>query len=479
MAVPPFQGRKLRSSLPPHYYEGYLEKKALWEKEYKKFWAGLRGLTLYFYNTNRDIQYAELLDLADFVSLADDNPPRMVAAWSTEGAKLTLRMKSQEVKLKMESLESREMWKGFILTMVEMKIPSGLALLPGHIYMLSEALEKEREQQLKTALPESRGLPNAKITGHVFPPGGEAPEATYPDCFFRVSRTEAEVLLEKNESCGNMLLRPGSDGRSISVTTRQVVSGAVILKHYKINQVGSQYIIDVEDPYCCSSLAGVVEFFVKSSKKTLTPLRLDDSYADTLAFALTDNENGEKTWTVSKPSRLPDIPPLSSRAAATERSKPLLPPRGRPPIAPPPLPPVSPGQAPRASLPENEYMVEDEPEQTYVNPEDEAEIRQSKTPRGKAHDPHSGIKRSWIAGSKPPQVPPVPPSKPPKPDIGVMMTPSNLTRSAGMEKPPDASSPRLTMSLPRGFSVGLSKELEKKLQERRATIELSEESIPY
>ncbi|XP_060089102.1 signal-transducing adaptor protein 2 [Heteronotia binoei] len=314
MAVPLGQERKARLSQTPHYYEGYLEKKAPWEKEYKKFWAGLRGLILYFYNSNRDIQYVDLLDLADFVALADENPPRTVAVWSTEGAKLTIRMRTQDVQLKMESLESREMWKAFILTMVEMRVPSSLALLPGHLYMLSEALEKEREQRLKTDLPDAReGSSSPKIPERSVPPGGDLPEAKQPDCFFRVSRTEAEVLLEKNTGCGNLLLRPGKDGKSVSVTTRQVVNGTAVLKHYKINQAGKQYIIDVEDPYCCSSLAGVVEFFVRTSKHTLIPLQLDDSYAETLEFVLTDNENGESVRMVPKPPRLPDIPTPSPR----------------------------------------------------------------------------------------------------------------------------------------------------------------------
>ncbi|XP_077188024.1 signal-transducing adaptor protein 2 isoform X2 [Paroedura picta] len=403
------------------------------------------------------IQCVDRLDLADFVSLVEDNPPRSVAAWSTEGARLTVRMRSQEVKLKMESLESREMWKGFILTMVEMEVPTSLALLPGHIYMLSEALEKEREQRSKADRPDTReGIP--RLSERSAPPGGEAPEATYPDCFFRVSRTEAEALLEKNESCGNLLLRPGRDSSSISVSTRQMVNGTAVLKHYKINQVGKQYIIDVEDPYCCSSLAGVVEFFVKTSKHNLVPLQVDDSYAETLEFVLVDHENGESTRTIPKPPRLPDIPPPSPRAVVTEQpKKPLLPPRSQPRLL-----PVLRAETPRASKPENEYMVEDGPEETYMNPEDEAEIRQTKTANVKGQPSQGGSRISWITA---------PPKVPPKPDLSAFMTPSD---PAGCSR---AQRPRVTKSLPRGFSMGMSEELERKLQERRATLELSEANI--
>ncbi|MBV94997.1 Signal-transducing adaptor protein 2, partial [Eschrichtius robustus] len=46
-----------------------------------------------------------------------------------------------------ESLESREMWKGFILTVVELRVPSNLTLLPGHLYMMAEALAKEEARR--------------------------------------------------------------------------------------------------------------------------------------------------------------------------------------------------------------------------------------------------------------------------------------------------------------------------------------------
>ncbi|KAH0625857.1 hypothetical protein JD844_034193, partial [Phrynosoma platyrhinos] len=211
-------------------------------------------------------QYVEKIELGDFLSLTDDNPARTAASWSMEEARLNLKLRSQEVKLKVESLESREMWKGFILTMVEMKIPPSLTLLPGHIYMLAEALEKEKQRRSKLEQSD--------------PPK----EKELPECFFRVSRTEAEVLLEKNESCGNMLLRPGGDGKSIAVTTRQKVNGTAAIKHYKINVDSGEYIIDVEEPYRCSSLQEVVEFFVTNTKRVLVPLSLDESYAMTLVL---------------------------------------------------------------------------------------------------------------------------------------------------------------------------------------------------
>ncbi|GAB0200676.1 signal-transducing adaptor protein 2 [Grus japonensis] len=64
----------------------------------------------------------------------------------------------------------------------------------------------------------------------------------------KVTRLEAERLLERSAGGGNMVLRPGGHGRGISVTTRQELNGAVLLKHYRVNRVDRGYVIDVDAP---------------------------------------------------------------------------------------------------------------------------------------------------------------------------------------------------------------------------------------
>ncbi|XP_025942541.1 signal-transducing adaptor protein 2 [Apteryx rowi] len=145
------------------------------------------------------------------------------------------------------------MWRGFILTMVEMQVPADLALLPGHMVQLEEALREERDRRATPAAP-------------------GPPEPPVPDCFYEVSRTEAERLLERSAGSGNMVLRPGGHGQGVSVTTRQALSGAALVKHYKVTRVGQEYVIDVETPHRCSSLAEVVAYFVENSKGSLRPL---------------------------------------------------------------------------------------------------------------------------------------------------------------------------------------------------------------
>ncbi|XP_029889268.1 signal-transducing adaptor protein 2 isoform X2 [Aquila chrysaetos chrysaetos] len=183
-------------------------------------------------------QPLEMLDLGELVAVR------------TEGGGLVLRLRGQEVTLKAESWEAQEMWRGFILTMAEMKVPTDLALLPGHLFQLSEALRDERDR---------RATPRV------------------PSCFFEVTRPEAERLLERSADGGNMVLRPGGHGRGVSVTTRREVNGTVQVKHYKVNRVDQGYVIDVDTPHRCSSLAEVVQYFVESSKGSLQPLHREYS----------------------------------------------------------------------------------------------------------------------------------------------------------------------------------------------------------
>ncbi|NWW36173.1 STAP2 protein, partial [Panurus biarmicus] len=214
---------------------------------YRRVWAGLRGLKLAFYRGPQDQEPLEVLDLGQLVAV------------QAESRALVLRLRGQEVTMKMESWETQEMWRGFILTMTKMKLPRDLALLPGHTFQLLEALREEGER---------RDTPVSPVTPVV------------PSCFFEVTRPEAERLLEQSAGRGNLLLRPGGHGQGVSVTTRQELDGTALLRHYRVKREAQGYVIDVETPHRCSSLAEVVQFFVQSSKGSLQPL--DPEYSSHL-----------------------------------------------------------------------------------------------------------------------------------------------------------------------------------------------------
>ncbi|XP_027440193.1 signal-transducing adaptor protein 2 isoform X1 [Zalophus californianus] len=306
-ALSPPRVPKHKGALPSHYYESFLEKKGPGDQDYKKFWAGLQGCTLYFYNSNRDSQHVEKLGLGAFVRLTDEAP------WGSSrdpDIYFSLVLWNQEIKFKVESLESREMWKGFILTVVELRVPSNLTLLPGHLYMMADALAKEKARRAFEV----------------------------PSCFMKVSRLEAQLLLARYPDCGNLLLRPSGDGGDdVSVTTRQTFNGKSVVRHYKVKREGPKYVIDVEEPFSCASLDAVINYFVSHTNNALVPFLLDENYEKVLGHVEADKENGESVWVVCStpaapgagpapasggPKQLPPVPitPVSSQG----RSPPLL-----------------------------------------------------------------------------------------------------------------------------------------------------------
>ncbi|XP_021488571.1 signal-transducing adaptor protein 2 [Meriones unguiculatus] len=405
-ALSPPRGSKPKAVPPSHYYESFLEKKGPCDQDYRKFWAGLQGLTICFYNSNRDLQPLEKLDLRLFSKLKDE----AVRGSSRDTAyHFSLVLRDQEVKFKVESLESHEMWKGFILTVVELRVPSNLTLLPGHLYMMAEVLTKEEARRA----------------------------AEVPWCFLQVSRLEAQLLLERYPECGNLLLRPGGDGKdSVSVTTRQTLNGSPVVKHYKVKREGPKYVIDVEDPFSCSSLEAVVNYFVTHTKRALVPFLMEEDYEKVLGFVDSDLENGESVWAVpssrgSGPARHADVPkPLPPVPVSVPSQEDKLP----------PLPPLP-------QLPDHDenYVtpIEDSPETEYMN-QDVSPTTQPVPPKPK----------------KPVKLPAKPPKPPvvPKPDLKAIT--SVWARKPGGSSP---QAPSLVTRL-----GGITAELEEKLQKRRA-----------
>ncbi|XP_049644269.1 signal-transducing adaptor protein 2 [Suncus etruscus] len=336
-----------RGAQRSHYHESFVEKKGPQDQDYKKFWAGLHGLTIYFYNSNRDTQHVQKLDLGTFVKLRDEPTPtfRDISIY------FSIVLRYQEVKFKVENLESREMWKGFILTVVELQVPSNLTLLPGHFYMMAEALAKEEERRSQEM----------------------------PRCYLNVTRLQAQMLLDHFPECGNLLLRPRQDGTGgLSVTTRQILNGTPKILHYKVNLRGSKYEIDVEEPFFCSSLEEVVNYFVKTTNKALLPFLPDEDYEKVLGYPTADKENGESEWVVPSATRAPNPGPSPS--------VPKVIPQPRLPISNPDQS-FSPPVLPRIPQAEEAYVIPiaDGDDDRYVNgdasPPSRPVVPESKTPR--------------------------------------------------------------------------------------------------
>ncbi|KAM6921142.1 signal-transducing adaptor protein 1-like [Xenentodon cancila] len=285
------RGGRKKNQLPECYYEGYLEKMPLKEKMPQKLWACLCGNTLFFFNNKRDNDYIEKLDLKGFISVRNDTSPDC----NLDAAKFIIQMETSNVKLTALSTESRELWKGFIQCVAELSVPSSLNLLPGQIHMLTVAVNKEKDRM--TQVPSAIGCSDDLC-----------PQPEMPTCFYPVSRSEAQSLLEREAKRGNMLLRPGRDGTCFAVTTRQELDRA-IFRHYRVtlkNEGG--FIIAVENPVHCTTLDDVVTYLVDKTDGILIPLIIEGYYEEKIIVVSSDNESGEKMEKTLPDSRPPTLP---------------------------------------------------------------------------------------------------------------------------------------------------------------------------
>uniref|UniRef100_A0A452UCZ8 Signal transducing adaptor family member 1 n=1 Tax=Ursus maritimus TaxID=29073 RepID=A0A452UCZ8_URSMA len=224
----------------------------------------ITALPLYFEGfllvKRSEYQYVDKLDLIDLTCLTGQN--------STEKncAKFTLVLPKEEVQLKTENIESGEEWRGFILTVTELSVPLHVSLLPGQVIRLHEVLDREKKRRIETERTLSSAIEKEKESiedyADVLSP--------MPACFYTVSRKEATEMLEKNPSLGNMILRPGSDSKSYSITIRQETDMPRI-KHYKVMSVGKNYTIELETPVTLPNLFSVIDYFMKETRGNLRP----------------------------------------------------------------------------------------------------------------------------------------------------------------------------------------------------------------
>ncbi|XP_031514931.1 signal-transducing adaptor protein 2 [Papio anubis] len=306
--------------------------------------------------------------------------------------------------------ETQQVWKceGFILAVVELRVPSNLTLLPGHLYMMAEVLAKEEARRaLET-----------------------------PSCFLKVSRLEAQLLLERYPECGNLLLRPSGDGADgVSVTTRQMHNGTHVVRHYKVKREGPKYVIDVEEPFSCTSLDAVVNYFVSHTKKALVPFLLDEDYEKVLGYVEADKENGESVWVA--PSALgpgpapctggPKLLPPASVPVSSQEKLPLLP----------PLPPL-PNQEENYVTPIGDAPVVDYENQDVASSSQPVIVKPKKLPK--------------------------PPAKLPKPPTGPKLEPRVFNGGLARKLPASSAQPLF----PTAGLADMTAELQKKLEKRRA-----------
>ncbi|NXN20648.1 STAP1 protein, partial [Nycticryphes semicollaris] len=236
----------------PLYFQGYLSVRHSRCQEFRLYWTELRGTMLFFYDDKKAPTYSQKLDISALTSATSDYPDE------NGSEQFILMLSNGELELKANDRECGKEWKGFILTVTKLSIPPDESLLPEQLARMHEVLEKEKERRMKLNNCSSASL-NRKS-----PPSSKS--TALPACFHAVSRQEAIEMLEKNPSCGNLILRPGSDSKSYAITIR-----APHLKHYKVVSKGTSYLLELERQVILPSLQDVVNYFLIQTRGNLKP----------------------------------------------------------------------------------------------------------------------------------------------------------------------------------------------------------------
>ncbi|XP_048851546.1 signal-transducing adaptor protein 1-like [Brienomyrus brachyistius] len=233
----------------PLYHSGVLFMKHPAEKDFKKYYAELRGCTIFLYTDNKEDTCTERLELRDLKAMQK-------VASEFGSSVYSLILPKEEVHLKASSPDAEE-WRGYIAAATSMEIPNDLGLLPGQMMRLEEVSKEERR---RTSLPlkegDSLGAP-CRTNSHI--------TADLPSCFYNVTRQEAVQMLEADPEWGNLILRPSADCGGYAVSTRRIISGDAVIKHYKIQPSSSGFVIQLQASVTAPSLNEVVLHFVKQT----------------------------------------------------------------------------------------------------------------------------------------------------------------------------------------------------------------------
>ncbi|NXN69282.1 STAP1 protein, partial [Himantopus himantopus] len=240
----------------PLYFQGYLSIRHSRCQEFRVYWTELRGTMLFFYDDKKAPTYSQKLDISALTSATNVCPDE------NGSAQFILMLSNGELELKADDCACGKEWKGFILTVTELSVPPDESLLPEQLRRMHEVLEKEKKRRITLnncfgASLNTKSPPSSTFT-------------TMPACFYAVSRQEAVEMLEKNPSCGNLILRPGSDSKNYAITIRQKLD-APRLKHYKVMSKGTGYVIELERQVTLPSLQDVVNYFVTQTRGNLKP----------------------------------------------------------------------------------------------------------------------------------------------------------------------------------------------------------------
>ncbi|XP_005011866.2 signal-transducing adaptor protein 1 [Anas platyrhynchos] len=248
----------------PLYFQGYLSVRHMKSQEFRAYWTELRGTVLFFYDDKKAPTYSQKLDISALTSATNIYPNE------NDSSQFILTLSNEELEVKADNCEYGKEWKGFILTVAKLSVPPDELLLPEQLTRMHEVLEKEKKRRI-TLDDHSNASLNKESLHESLPSKDNSSTATaMPACFYAVSRKEAIEMLEKNPSCGNLILRPGSDSKNYAITVRHGPNVPCI-KHYRVMSKETSYIIELERKVSLASLQDVINYFVTQTQGNLKP----------------------------------------------------------------------------------------------------------------------------------------------------------------------------------------------------------------
>ncbi|KAG9342463.1 hypothetical protein JZ751_016465 [Albula glossodonta] len=245
----------------PMYHSGHLQKKFTGEK------------------------YTERLELVNLKAIQVDS-----SSSRTNPTIYILSFRDEEVQLKFNDPDKAEEWRGFIMTVATVRssrrsapshsssvflegcrIYCKLQLLPGQIMKLEQALKEERARTDRVPTPILVPVP------HISMPPTDS-EIDFPQCYYPVSRQEAEQMLEGNPAFGSIILRPAASRNNYAITMRQIMPSGPEMKHYKVRSRDSGFIIELDVPVIVPSLQAVVDHFLNETHYSVRPYIQSNAY---------------------------------------------------------------------------------------------------------------------------------------------------------------------------------------------------------
>ncbi|NXL91694.1 STAP1 protein, partial [Alectura lathami] len=260
------QARRRLTGLPL-YFHGHLSVRHSRCQEFRECWTELRGTTLFFYDNKKAPTYSQKLDISALTSATDTHPDE------NGSAQFILMLPNEELEVKADNCEYGKEWKGFILTVTKLSVPLDESLPPEQLTRMHEVLDKEKKRRI--TLSDCSGVSLSKES--LSTQDSSSTVTVMPACFYAVSRQEATEMLEQNPSCGNLILRPGSNSRNYAITTRYGL-GAPRVKHYRVMSREASYVIELERQVTLTSLQDVISYFVTQTQGNLKPFVLQTAH---------------------------------------------------------------------------------------------------------------------------------------------------------------------------------------------------------